>query len=86
LARGVDRTMPVRQVMSEQVETVRASDDVDEVHDRMSAAQVRRLPVVDDRGELIGVVALADVAQSDDADEVGETLEEISEPASDRDG
>lgn len=85
LARGVDRTSPVRQVMTEQVETVRPSDDVDEVHDRMSAAQVRRLPVVDDRGELVGVVALADVAQSDDADEVGETLEEISEPVSDRD-
>jgi CBS domain-containing protein len=80
LAQGLDRTARVRDVMTAHVESVRESDDLDEVHDRMSAAQVRRLPVVNDAGELVGIVALADVALIDDEEEAGETLEEISEP------
>ena len=79
VAQGLDRNTPIRQVMTGQVESVRESDDLEDVHDRMSAAQVRRLPVVNDAGELVGIVALADVARRDEADELGETLEEISE-------
>jgi CBS-domain-containing membrane protein len=82
VAKGLDGRTRVSEVMSGEVETVRDSDDVDDVHDRMSAAQIRRLPVVDDRGELVGVVALADVARRERPRESGATLEEISEPRS----
>lgn len=80
LARGLEPSASVREVMSAGVESVRESDDLEQVHDRMSAAQIRRLPVVNDAGDLVGIVALADVAQRDQPDETGETLEEISEP------
>ena len=46
----------------------------------MGRAQIRRLPVVED-GRLVGMVAMADFAlESDHAEEVEETLEEISQP------
>ncbi len=80
VAKGVEGDAAVRDVMTDAVETVGEADDLEEVHDRMSAAQVRRLPVVDDKGELIGVVALADIARRERPGESGATLEEISEP------
>lgn len=79
VAKGLGGDTPVSQIMSSDVEVVREDDDIDEVHDRMSAAQVRRLPVVNANDELIGIVALADVARNDGDDEVGETVQEISE-------
>ena len=51
---------------------------------RMAETQVRRLPVVDVEGRLVGVVSLADIARKLtelDAGAVAETLREISQPA-----
>jgi CBS domain-containing protein len=80
LAKGLDAKATVRDVMTDRLETVSESDDIEDVHDRMSAAQVRRLPVVDESGELVGMIALADVARVAESQEAGATLEEISEP------
>src|SRR5262249_11394465 len=41
--------------------------------------QVRRLPVVDDDGTLVGVVAQADIAREGDHEMTGQLVEEISE-------
>ena len=79
VAKGCGLDTPISSIMSRDVEVVREDDDVDEVHERMSAAQVRRLPVVNEAGELTGIVALADVARSEDDSEVGQTVQEISE-------
>jgi CBS domain-containing protein len=45
----------------------------------MASEQIRRLPVVED-GRLIGYLALGDLATQNRDRQVGETLEEISEP------
>ncbi len=79
VAKGRGGDTPISEIMSRDVEVVREDDDLDEVHDRMSAAQVRRLPVVNEAGELTGIVALADIARSGDEDELGDTVQEISE-------
>jgi CBS domain-containing protein len=51
----------------------------------MGREQIRRLPIVD-RGRLVGIVALGDIAleagAGDEQEQVGSALEEISEPAS----
>lgn len=86
VAKGCGIETPVSAIMSRDVEVVREDDDVGEVHDRMSAAQVRRLPVVNDAGELTGIVALADVARSEDDAELGQTVQEISQAAGDAEG
>ena len=45
----------------------------------MGDKQIRRIPVVDDKGEIVGIISMADVAlEMEDEREIAETLEEIS--------
>jgi len=45
----------------------------------MAKHQVRRLPVVEEDGRLVGVVAQADVARQGDDTKTGQVVLEISE-------
>lgn len=63
--------------------TVTPDDWIKTVVARMEAAQVRRLPVVDEEGVLIGIVAQADLARKlgpEDPELVEEVLERVSQP------
>jgi CBS domain-containing protein len=81
VARGKDpRGMPVREVSTREVVTVRSDEDLSEALKLMASYQVRRLPVVDDGNRLVGVLAQADVAQEAKEKTVGEMVEEISKP------
>lgn len=65
-----------------QVITVKPDDEVHHAIELMEQHQVRRLPVVDEQGHCVGIVAQADVARKDEnKKEVAEMLETISEPA-----
>jgi CBS-domain-containing membrane protein len=44
----------------------------------MASNQVRRLPVVEEDGRVVGVLAQADVAEEAKAKKTGEMVEEIS--------
>ncbi|MDH3589485.1 MAG: CBS domain-containing protein [Gammaproteobacteria bacterium] len=48
--------------MTHGVKTCRMTDDVHIAEQIMSSAAIRRLPVVDDSGNLVGIVSLADIA------------------------
>jgi acetoin utilization protein AcuB len=52
---------PVREAMQEDVLSVRASDDLMEAVELMSARRVRHLPVVGDGGEVVGMLSDRDV-------------------------
>jgi len=69
----------IADVMTEDVRFCRAGDSVEQVMAEMGDLQVRRLPVLDANDEIVGIVALADIAtrQSTHTDE---TLREISTP------
>ncbi|MBC7500859.1 MAG: CBS domain-containing protein [Herminiimonas sp.] len=82
LAKGKDGTAKVRDVMSEEVKYCYEEDDVDEVARNMGELQVRRLPVINKDKRLVGIVALGDIANTDDTQSVGEALSAISEPTS----
>lgn len=70
----------VKEVMTENVRTVSSETTVDEAAKIMANEKVRRLPVVDN-GELVGVVAIGDLAVRDKfEDEAGQALSQISEP------
>jgi CBS domain-containing protein len=77
--RGADAR--VREVMSGQVQTRRAEDDLEDAMDTMAREQVRRIPIVDERGSLVGIVSQADVVRKAKDDARAErTVEQISEP------
>lgn len=59
-------TMAVRDVMSEGIYYCFADDDLNEAGRVMADHQVRRLPVLNRDKRLVGIVALADLARSDD--------------------
>ena len=81
-AEGRDpQATPVGDVMSRPVVTVRSQQEVVEAEQLMHDHQVRRLPVVETDGRLVGYVTTATIAKRD-ADEtaVGKVLKGISQP------
>ena len=73
---------PVSEAMSSNPKTCKTTDSVDDVMKVMGKEQVRRIPIVDERGELVGVVAQADIAREADDKKAERTIEKISEPGS----
>src|ERR671932_1903094 len=69
----------VREIASTNIVTIDPQQDLDEALRLMAKHQVRRLPVVEEDGRLVGVVAQADVARHSDESKTGEVVEEISE-------
>jgi len=64
--------------MSQPVVTVNVDDPLDEVLATMEKHQIRRVPVVDERGCCAGIIAQADVAWAEPLPEVGELVREVS--------
>ncbi len=79
VAQGKDpKTVTAREVATTQVITVDPEENLDEALRLMAAHQVRRLPVVEEDGRVVGVLAQADVAEEAKAKMTGEMVEEIS--------
>ncbi len=64
--------------MSQPVVTVKADDPIERVVSTMEKHQIRRVPVVDERGCCAGIIAQADVAWAEPLPEVGELVREVS--------
>jgi CBS domain-containing protein len=73
----------VTEVMTEDVCHCYEDQSIEDVMQDMRDIQIRRVPVVSrDQHTLIGIVAMADLAESDaDDSDTAETLREISSPA-----
>jgi CBS domain-containing protein len=69
----------VGEVASQQVVTIDPQQDLAEALRIMAKHQVRRLPVVEEDGRLVGVVAQADIAREGDDSQTGELVQEISQ-------
>ena len=71
------------EIMSTDVHTARPHDRVVDVIHKMGDKQVRRIPVVNEGGKLLGMVSMGDIAVETEADrELGEALEDISKESS----
>jgi CBS domain-containing protein len=69
----------VKDVISQSITSIPSSTTVDEAAQIMAKDQIRRLPVVDN-GELVGIIAIGDLAVRDKFEnEAGEALSKISE-------
>ena len=73
--------LSVEDVYSRDLISVGPDKDLDEALQLMARHQVRRLPVVEDDGSLVGIVAQADIALGENETKTGELVEAISEPS-----
>jgi CBS domain-containing protein len=74
------QTTSVEDVYSRDLISVGPDEDLEEALQLMARHQVRRLPVVEN-GRLVGIVAQADIALSENEKKTGELVEAISEPS-----
>ena len=73
----------VGDVMTPNPRTVHEEDDASRVEAIMAEEQVRRVPVVNERGAVVGMIAQADLALAENGISdrtVGRVVEKISEP------
>jgi CBS domain-containing protein len=63
VAEGLDaKSTKVESIMTRNVVTCNAEDDLQKAVDTMSKHQLRRIPVVDEDHKILGIIAQADVA------------------------
>lgn len=72
-------TTKVRDVMSEDVKYCFDDQDIAEVARNMGDIQVHRLPVVNHDKRLVGIIALADIANTAGAEVAGDAVQGICE-------
>jgi CBS domain-containing protein len=68
----------VGEIASKDVVTVDPQQDLDEALRLMAQHQIRRVPVVEEDGRLVGILAQADVAQQGEDSKTGQMVERIS--------
>ena len=80
VAEGKDpQSTTVGEIASTDMVTVDPQQDLDEALRLMAQHQVRRLPVVEEDGKLVGILAQADVAREGTEEQTGEVVSDISE-------
>jgi CBS domain-containing protein len=87
VAEGKDGKAKVAECMTREVESCRRDDQVQDILNVMRSEKVRRVPITDEEGCLVGIVAQADLAvefaglDRDREISVEEMIERVSEPA-----
>ncbi|HYO91996.1 MAG TPA: CBS domain-containing protein, partial [Pyrinomonadaceae bacterium] len=84
LAEGRDvREARAEEIMTDAIHSAHPNDRVIDAIRTMGDKQVRRIPVVDDQGNLRGIISMADVAlETEEDQELADALEEISSGSS----
>ena len=82
VAEGRATDAPVSEIMSGGVKTCGPNDSVESAMELMGREQVRRIPIVDDSGALVGIIAQADIViEARDNRKAERTVEQISQPS-----
>jgi CBS domain-containing protein len=61
--------------------TVKEDSRLDEAERLMHDRQLRRLPVVNEKGELTGFLSLAKVARTEGSEQIGRVIKGVSQPS-----
>jgi CBS domain-containing protein len=80
VAKGYGPDTPIRELMTDDIICAQIGDDIEEVATKMSQAQVRRLPVIDENERLCGIVSLGDLSRESDEQVAAQALEGVSQP------
>lgn len=74
------KSTKVESVMTRQVVTCFAGDNLQKALDAMAEHQLRRIPIVDDSHKIVGIIAQADVAtRANQPEKTAEMVKEISQ-------
>jgi CBS domain-containing protein len=71
-------SVTVGEIASRDLVTIDPQQELDEALRLMARHQVRRLPVVEEDGKLVGIVAQADIARNASDEQTGDLVEDIS--------
>ena len=78
IAEGRGQDCAVRDLMSKEPVFAYDNDDAEAVAQRMAEAQVRRLPVIDQDQQLIGMISLGDLSREGRQQAASEALQGVS--------
>ena len=80
LARGLDAAnTKVSEAMTRDPISCKEQEALEDALEKMSTYQIRRRPVVDDQGRILGIIAQADIAtRIQDPEVAGEVVQEVS--------
>src|SRR2546422_71784 len=82
VADGLDpKSTTIEKFMTLNPVTCHEEEDVENSEGLMQEHQIRRIPIVDAGGSVIGIVAQADLALKEKSERVSKTVAEISKPA-----
>ena len=73
-------TTRIADVMTRNPVTCAPENTLEDCENLMQKHQIRRVPVVDDKGRCVGIVTQADIAAYASVAEIAKTLGEISKP------
>jgi CBS domain-containing protein len=73
-------TVPVSECMTSPVFTVTAQTEISEICKKFSEKEIRRLPVVDNKNCVIGIVSVADLAERAPEQYAREILSQCARP------
>jgi len=74
------KSTKAEEVMTREVVTCRAEDDLQNALDAMSGHKLRRIPVIDNNSRIVGIIAQADVAtRVDEPEETAAMVRKISQ-------
>jgi len=83
VAAGLPPDTPIREIMTRELKYCFEDDEVEDVAENMGEIQMRRLPVLNSKKRIVGIVSLGDLARSDD-ECAGEALSHIAQPGNGR--
>ena len=79
VAEGGSLDTPVGQLASKDLVTIDPQQELEEAARLMAEHQLRRLPVCEEDGRLVGILAQADLAQTGHDSLTGEVVQQISQ-------
>jgi len=80
VAKGLGPDTKIRDVMSQEVMYCFDDEDLEDAALNMGGVKVRRLPVLNRDKRLVGIIAISDLAQREDAKTMGQAVADISTP------
>lgn len=80
IAQGGDPMTQASAIMTTPIKTIAVDGKLEDCLALMEQAQIRRVPVVDAAGKLVGIVAVADIARACSDRPTAAVVKEVSQP------